>query len=99
MLIFCPNEFHSLHKEVKSEIIYQIKYKGYLDRELRNISKLKEIESIKIPKGFSYIGLPGLRKESAEKLTKVRPENLSQADRISGVNPSDISVLMIMLSK
>ena len=96
---FLPNEFHSLHKEVKSEIIYQIKYKGYLDRELRSISKLKEIESIKIPKGFSYIGLPGLRKESAEKLTKVRPENLSQADRISGVNPSDISVLMIMLSK
>ena len=45
-------EFHSLHKEVKNEIIYQIKYKGYLDRELRNISKLKEIESIKIPKGF-----------------------------------------------
>jgi tRNA uridine 5-carboxymethylaminomethyl modification enzyme len=96
---FLPNEFHSLHKEVKSEIIYQIKYKGYLDRELRNINKLKEIESIKIPEGFSYIGLPGLRKESAEKLTKVRPENLSQADRISGVNPSDISVLMIMLSK
>jgi tRNA uridine 5-carboxymethylaminomethyl modification enzyme len=92
-------EFHSLHKEVKNEIIYQIKYKGYLDRELRNISKLKEIESIKIPKGFSYIDIPGLRKESAEKLSQVRPENLAQADRISGVNPSDISVLMVMLSK
>ena len=95
-----PKDFHSLHKEVKSEIIYQIKYKGYLDRELRNISKLKEVESIKIPKGFSYIGLPGLRKESAEKLiSRFALKTLAQADRISGVNPSDISVLMIMLSK
>ena len=96
---FLPKDFHSLHKEVKNEIIYQIKYKGYLDRELRNISKLKEVESIKIPKSFSYNNIPGLRKESAEKLSQVRPENLAQADRISGVNPSDISVLMIMLSK
>jgi len=96
---FLPKDFHSLHKEVKNEIIYQIKYKGYLDRELRNISKLKEVESIKIPKSFSYNDIPGLRKESAEKLSQVRPENLAQADRISGVNPSDISVLMVMLSK
>ena len=66
---------------------------------MRNISKLKEVESIKIPKSFSYNDIPGLRKESAEKLSQVRPENLAQADRISGVNPSDISVLMVMLSK
>ena len=96
---FLPEEFKSLHKELKSELLYQIKYKGYLDRDIRNISKMKESEKIKIPTDFDYFNLPGLRKESIEVLSKVKPETLAQASRISGVNPSDISVLMVLLSK
>ena len=94
-----PQTFKNLHQETKSEILYQVKYEGYLLRELKSIEKMKDVERIKIPKNFSYIGVPGLRKESAEKLSHVKPETLAQANRISGVNPSDISVLMVLLSK
>ena len=96
---FLPNKFLHLDKDLKNEILYQIKYQGYLDREIKNIAKLKQSEKIKIPVDFSYNNLPGLRNESAEKLSLIKPETLAQASRISGVNPSDISVLMIFLSK
>ena len=94
-----PIAFNDLHEETKSEIHYQIKYEGYLIRELKNIKKLKNSRNIKIPKDFIYDNIPGLRKECSEKLNEVRPENLDQANRISGVNPSDINVLMVILSK
>jgi len=94
-----PNEFIGLTAATQSEVLYKVKYQGYLKRELNNIRKLKEAEKIRIPVDFSYRGLPGLRSESAEKLARIRPESLAQASRISGVNPSDISVLMVLLSK
>ena len=84
---------------MKNEIIYQVKYVGYLVRELKNIEKLKDAEKIKIPHDFVYTGISGLRKESAEKLSQVKPETLAQANRISGVNPSDINVLMVLITK
>ena len=96
---FFPKDFQILHQETKSEILYQIKYEGYLLRELRNIEKMKDSERVRIPKNFIYDGVPGLRNESVEKLNKIKPETLAQANRISGVNPSDISVLMVILSK
>jgi len=94
-----PEDFRKLHKETRSEILYRVKYEGYLLRELKNIDRMKDSERIKIPKSFSYEDIPGLRKESAEKLSVIKPETLAQANRISGVNPSDISVLMILLAK
>ena len=96
---FLPIEFQNLHHECKNEILYQIKYEGYLARELKNIEKLKDSEKIKIPLDFNYQNTPGLRKESAEKLTNIKPETLAQANRIPGVNPSDLNVLMVMLNK
>ena len=96
---FLPEIFLNLDDDIKNEIIYQVKYEGYLVRELKNIVKLKDSEKIKIPRNFIYKGIPGLRKESAEKLSKVKPETLAQANRISGVNPSDINVLMVLISK
>ena len=96
---FLPMEFQNLHHECKNEILYQIKYEGYLARELKNIEKLKDSEKIKIPLDFNYQNTPGLRKESAEKLTNIKPETLAQANRIPGVNPSDLNVLMVMLNK
>jgi tRNA uridine 5-carboxymethylaminomethyl modification enzyme len=94
-----PKEFIGLSAATQSEVLYKVKYQGYLKRELNNIRKLKEAEKIRIPLDFAYHGLPGLRSESAEKLARIRPESLAQASRISGVNPSDISVLMVLLSK
>ena len=96
---FMPSEFFQLHHEVRSEISYRIIYEGYLNREIKNIKKLINLENISIPRSFNYDPIPGLRKESAEKLSLIRPETLAQANRISGVNPSDISVLMVLLSK
>ena len=65
--------------ETQAEILYRIKYDGYISREIRNIEKLKKAECISIPHDFSYNGIPGLRLESIEKLSKVRPQNLAQA--------------------
>ena len=92
-----PQEYDSLSKSTKDEIHYLIKYQGYLNRERKAAEKLKHLEKIRISKTFDYVNLPGLRKESALKLAEISPTTLAQASRISGVNPADISVLMIAL--
>lgn len=94
-----PERFHQLGETVRQEIIYRVKYEGYLLREIRNVHKLNESEKVRIPKGFCYDAIPGLKRECAEKLASVRPETLAQASRISGVDPSAISVLMILIEK
>ena len=93
-----PDEFLSLPEPTREEVLYRVRYAGYLEREFRNVAKLAEAEKIRIPSDFSYEGLPGLRKESIEKLSRIHPATLAQAGRISGVNPSDLSVLMVILA-
>jgi tRNA uridine 5-carboxymethylaminomethyl modification enzyme len=68
-----------------------------LEREQRQIEKLREVERIRIPDNFDYLSIRGLRRESALKLQQHRPYTLGQASRISGVNPADISILMILI--
>ena len=82
---------------LRQEVIYRVSYHGYLSREQRQIDKLSEIEKIKIPSHIDFLQVRGLRKESALKLAEIKPYTLGQASRISGVNPSDISVLMILI--
>jgi tRNA uridine 5-carboxymethylaminomethyl modification enzyme len=82
---------------VREEVLYRVAYRGYLSRELRQIEKLREIEKIRIPGEIDFLTVRGLRRESALKLTSVRPGTLGQASRISGVNPSDISILMVLI--
>ena len=94
-----PESFQKLHQAEKDEILYRIKYQGYLSREITNVQKLKDSEKIRIPHDFSYSNIPGLKSECAEKLEVVRPETLAQASRISGVDPSAISILMILIEK
>ena len=94
-----PESFQKLHQAEKDEILYRIKYQGYLSREITNVQKLKDSEKIRIPHDFSYSNIPGLKSECSEKLEAVRPETLAQASRISGVDPSAISVLMILIEK
>ena len=94
-----PQFFQELKQEERDEILYRVKYDGYLSREISNVQKLRDSENIRIPKDFIYSNLPGLKNECAEKLSAIRPETLAQASRISGVDPSAISVLMIMIQK
>lgn len=92
-----PPEFLSEPVPVRDEVLYRIMYRGYLERELRQIEKLREVEHIRIPANFDYQSIRGLRHESASKLDHIRPYTLGQASRISGVNPTDISILMILI--
>jgi tRNA uridine 5-carboxymethylaminomethyl modification enzyme len=93
-----PPDLIGQPKEVRDEVLYRVTYRGYLSREIRQIEKLQEIERIRIPPAFNFLGTVGLRRESALKLDRLRPQNLGQASRISGVNPADISVLLVRIN-
>lgn len=92
-----PSEFLSASEPVRQEVLYRVNYRGYLEREMRQIDKLREIERIRVPEYIDYMSIPGLRRESALKLHQIRPYTLGQASRISGVNPADISILMVLI--
>ena len=92
-----PDAVQSMPKDVRKEIFYQIAFKGYLEREAKQVEKLRHIDKIKIPQSINYQEVRGLRAESAEKLEALRPGTLGQASRISGVNPADISILMVAI--
>ena len=78
--------------------VIDVKYEGYIKRGLEQIEKAKALEDKKLPADIDYEKIDGLRLEARQKLNKIRPENLGQAGRISGVNPADIAVLMVYLS-
>ena len=88
-----------LDNEVLDQTEIQIKYKGYIEKEKANADKLQRLEDIKIPDNFDYDPLASLSHEAKEKLNKIRPSTLSQASRISGINPSDISVLLVKMGR
>ena len=77
----------------------EIKYAGYLNRQLNEVKRISRAEKVKIPVDFEYGHLTSISRESREKLAKIRPLTLGQASRISGVKPSDIAVLDILLSR
>ena len=101
----CFNELNSfINKSNIDDSIFEqaeieIKYSGYIEKEKRNADKLKRLENIKIPSSFNFDKLASLSFEAKEKLNKLRPETLAQASRISGVNPSDISVLLVSMGR
>ena len=90
---------NKLDNEVLDQTEIQIKYKGYIEKEKANADKLQRLEDIKIPDNFDYNPLASLSHEAKEKLNKIRPSTLSQASRISGINPSDISVLLVKMGR
>ena len=92
-----PEAFTSLSNEIKEEVLYRVRYAGYLSRELKTIERMKDLERVAIPAGLDYDKILGLRIESRQKLSSIRPINLAQAERISGVSPADISLLMVYL--
>ncbi|MDE5973609.1 MAG: tRNA uridine-5-carboxymethylaminomethyl(34) synthesis enzyme MnmG [Eubacterium sp.] len=87
----------NLPREVFEQVEIAVKYEGYIKRQEQQIKEMRRIENKKIPETIDYSKLKGLRLEAVEKLSKIRPENLGQASRISGVNPADIAALNIIL--
>lgn len=92
-----PEEIRSANASIRENALYRVAYRGYLEREERQIEKLSEVEKIRTPENINYLTISGLRRESALKLAQVRPMTLGQASRISGVNPADISILLVWI--
>ena len=90
---------HNPTEEAIEQVEVSIKYAGYIDKEKANADKLTRLEHVKIPEGFDYTQLKSLSFEAREKLGAVKPSTVSQASRISGVSPSDISILLVHLGR
>ena len=100
------NNFNSIYEritneedEIKEEAEILIKYESYIEKEKQMVDKVLKLEHLKLSSEFDYSTLKTLSLESREKLNKIKPENIGQASRISGVSPSDISVLLVHLGR
>jgi tRNA uridine 5-carboxymethylaminomethyl modification enzyme len=85
--------------DILSQVEMEIKYEGYIQKQMEQVDKFKHMENIKIPETFSYESIPGLSTEIVQKLSRIRPISLGQATRISGITPAAISVLMVYLKR
>lgn len=90
---------NSLDKEILEQVEVQVKYSGYIEKEKNNAEKLHRLENIRIPDNFDYDLLKSMSYESRDKLKKIRPTTIAQASRISGVSPSDISVMLVYMGR
>jgi tRNA uridine 5-carboxymethylaminomethyl modification enzyme len=90
---------HDLDTEVLEQAEIEVKYSGYIEKEKNNADKLHRLENVRIPDNFDYTKLKSLSFEAREKLESIRPVTISQASRISGVSPADISVLLVYLGR
>ncbi|RRO23353.1 tRNA uridine-5-carboxymethylaminomethyl(34) synthesis enzyme MnmG [Flavobacteriaceae bacterium 14752] len=90
---------NNLDIDVQEQTEIQVKYAGYIEKEKLNADKLHRLENIKIPQNFDYSQLKSMSYEAREKLSQIQPQSISQASRVSGVNPSDISVLLVHLGR
>ena len=85
--------------EAVEQVEISAKYEGYIVKQEEQLKEFHKLESMKMPDDIDYNAISGLRLEARQKLTQIRPENLGQASRISGVSPADIAVLMIKLKR
>lgn len=95
----CKAYVHAIPKEVKEQIEINVKYDSYIEKEHKMADSLQKVDSVKIGKDFDYTSIHAISNEAREKLLKFKPDTLGNASRISGVNPSDISILMVYLNK
>ena len=89
----------ALDPAVAREAEITIKYAGYIDRQLRQVEEMRRLEDRVLPQDIDYLSIHGLRMEARQKLQDIRPHNLGQASRVSGVSPADVAVLMIYLKQ
>ena len=94
-----PKRKADLPPEVAEQVEFELKYEGYVSRELRQIAKSEQVARQKIPEHFDYHAIGALRYESREKLSALRPRDLRQASRISGITPADMAILSVWLKK
>ena len=92
-------ESNDIDREILEQAEIQVKYSGYIEKERNNANKLLRLEDLKIPEDFDYNNIKSMSIEAKQKLSKIRPVTISQASRISGVSPSDISVLLIYMGR
>ncbi len=92
------SERESLPDDVKEQVNINIKYEGYIKRQMRQVEQFRKLESRRIPEDIDYDEIPSLRTEARQKLKEIRPLSIGQASRISGVSPADISVMLVYLS-
>ena len=85
--------------DVQEQVNIEIKYEGYIKRQMQQVAQFKKLEGRKLPENFDYAQVNSLRKEAVQKLNKIQPSTIGQASRISGVSPADISVLMVYLER
>jgi tRNA uridine 5-carboxymethylaminomethyl modification enzyme len=83
--------------DIHLQIELAVKYEGYIDRQQKEIAKLENLDHVKIPLGFDFRDIKGLRREAIDALNRIQPYNLGQASRMIGVTPADISCVMIHL--
>lgn len=93
-----PSE-NELDADIKEQVEIQIKYEGYIEKSLQQVDRLKKMENKKIPENIDYDAITGLATEARQKLKQIKPLSLAQATRISGVNPADISILLVYLEQ
>jgi tRNA uridine 5-carboxymethylaminomethyl modification enzyme len=96
LVAVCP-ELGAIDKQVEDQVVFDVKYSGYVNRQQATIEKHKRLKDKRIPDHFDYQSLSHLRKEAKEKLTRFRPASLDQAQRISGITPADIAMVMLHL--
>ena len=87
----------NIGKRVAGQVEIEIKYEGYIKRQLMEIEKFKNLERIKMPEGFDFTRVHGLSNELREKLSRIQPTSLGQTSRIDGITPAAISMLMIAI--
>jgi tRNA uridine 5-carboxymethylaminomethyl modification enzyme len=87
----------SISPLAQEQVDVETKYAGYIRRQLATVQKQEKVEALRIPETFDYVAIPHLRMEAKEKLTRIRPNNLGQAGRISGITPADLAVVMLYL--
>ena len=92
-------EANSCHTEIVSQTEIQMKYEGYIEREQDQANKMNRLENVIIPEGIEYKKLNSLSAEAREKLSEIKPTTIGQASRVSGISPSDISVLLVYLGR
>ena len=88
-----------LDRNIFEQVEVEVKYEGYIQKQLKQVEQVRKLEDKKLPKDFDYKEIKGLRLEAQEKLNKIKPHNIGQASRISGVSPADISVLLIWMAQ
>jgi tRNA uridine 5-carboxymethylaminomethyl modification enzyme len=89
----------SFSESIQEQVEIQVKYEGYIKRQMEQIQRFRRLEDVSFPEGFDFSSVTGLTTEVMEKLKKIKPHSLGQASRISGVTPAAISILMVNLKK